>query len=60
MDNDKLMSKFFTTHFLVDALLEDYANVVSKIEKTSEQEIKTRIKKRANELRNLQKNIPLK
>ncbi len=55
------IQKVLTARFIVDALLEDYIKVVAKIEKTTEQEIKTRIASRANELlKDFQKNNPVK
>lgn len=58
--NDKLLGQILTARFTVNALLDDYAKVVSKIEKTTEQEIKNRVSKKSEELlKDFQKKISL-
>ncbi len=50
MSDLKLLAKGVTANILALALLDDYIDVVSKIEKIPKKEIATRIAKRAREI----------
>jgi len=47
---EQQIGKFFSAHFLSQAILEDYAKVIAKLEGSTEEEVKARVEARKKEL----------